>query len=364
MKKTKMVLAGTGGAIGLIVLVLAFLVWQAYSEKAKAFEGDDEEGADGLETVISRAETASRRPVYPCAESVREIEAKLETVEAWCRKGLKLASRGDTTLARTTPAQFKTDIVNETKTLLDLPTNATAKLLKPDFAFGPFKGYIVEGKMPSEAALSGLQRQWNDMTEIIRMLSATGVTEVVDFQVREGSEKGAGGEKDAKGAKDAKAARKGEKRKNKPSAETASLIPKSSAQTYVITFVAKPRAFVNVLNGLAASERFTVVDDFAFSHQGDSIAETLGADEKKPGAQQASGGRRGGSRKRGRKAAEEAASAKPQGEGKPAGDGIVADPKGDALLVTMTVTVHDFRSLEDDEGGEAESLPPQKGDSK
>ena len=45
MNKTKMILAGTGGAIGLVVLVLAFLVWQAFSAKTAAIEGDDEEGA-------------------------------------------------------------------------------------------------------------------------------------------------------------------------------------------------------------------------------------------------------------------------------------------------------------------------------
>ena len=36
MNKTKMILAGTGGAIGLVVLVLAFLVWQDLSETMMA----------------------------------------------------------------------------------------------------------------------------------------------------------------------------------------------------------------------------------------------------------------------------------------------------------------------------------------
>ena len=70
MNKTKMILAGIGGAAGLAVLVLAFLVWQAFSAKTAAIEGDDEEGIDGLETVESRAQGLSRKPVYPCAKSV------------------------------------------------------------------------------------------------------------------------------------------------------------------------------------------------------------------------------------------------------------------------------------------------------
>ena len=70
----------------------------------------------------------------------------------------------------------------------------------------------------------------------------------------------------------------------------------------------------------------------------DAIAEALGSDEKKEAAQ--TGGRR---RRRGgaqSQAAEEKADA--------AKSGIVTDPLIDApMVVTMTITVHDFRSLED-----------------
>ena len=82
MNKTKMILAGTGGAIGLVVLVLAFLVWQAFSAKTVAIEGDDEEGTDGLETVEARAQSMSRKTVYPCAASLSAIAANQKAVEA------------------------------------------------------------------------------------------------------------------------------------------------------------------------------------------------------------------------------------------------------------------------------------------
>ena len=93
------------------------------------------------------------------------------------------------------------------------------------------------------------------------------------------------------------------------------------------------------------------------------IAEALGGDEKKAAEAQASGGRRG---RRGRRGGGEAQAAVSETSGKdsasPNGkNGIVTDPLQDApMTVTMTVSVHDFRSLE--ENGEAESLPLQKGE--
>ncbi len=127
--------------------------------------------------------------------------------------------------------------------------------------------------------------------------------------------------------------------------------------SYVFTFAAKPTAFIQTLNELEASERFITVDSFTFARPVDAIATALGGDEKKPAEAQASGGRRG---RRGRRGAEQSAPVAGDGDGTGAGkNGLVTDPlKDDPLKVTMTMTVHDFRSLEED--GEAASSPLEK----
>ena len=168
----------------MVVLVLSFLVWQAFSAKTAAIEGDDEEGIDGLETVETRAQGLSRKPVYPCAKSVDAIAANQAAIDGWCKEGLKLAARGDKVFPKTTPAQFKTDIVNDAKRLMALPGGVGGKLVKPDFAFGPFKDYIIEGKMPSDAELAELQRKWDDVATITEMLATNGVAELVDVQFK------------------------------------------------------------------------------------------------------------------------------------------------------------------------------------
>ena len=342
MNKTKVILAGTGGAIGLVALVLAFLVWQAFSAKTAAIEGDDEEGTDGLETVEARAQSMSRKPVYPCAASLSAIAANQKAVDDWCKEGLSLAAQGDKVFSKTTPAQFKTDLVSDARLLADLPGKAGGKLVKPDFAFGPFKDYIVEGKMPSETELMELQRKWDDVATVTELLATNGIAELVDVGFAAVKKGEAETKSEGRGAK-----KKGQKTKDKgqgPMSDVRSPL----SHSYVFTFTAKPAAFIRTLNALESCERFITVDDFSFVRPSDVIAESLGGDEKKASETQASGGRRG---RRGRRGGD--AVAAPVAEG---GDGtekaegrnrIVTDPLLDApMTVTMTVTVHDFRSLE------------------
>ena len=341
MNKTKMILAGTGGAIGLVALVLAFLVWQAFSAKTAAIEGDDEEGTDGLETVEARAQSMSRKPVYPCAASLSAIAANQKAVDDWCKEGLSLAAQGDKVFSKTTPAQFKTDLVADARRLADLPGKAGGKLVKPDFAFGPFKDYIIEGKMPSETELGELQRKWDDVATVTELLSTNGIAELIDVQFKAAAKDERPETKDTRRGKTDK--RKGSAKSNNRTIEQSII-----SHSYVFTFTAKPAAFIRTLNALESCERFITVDDFSFVRPSDVIAESLGGEEKKASEAQASG-RRG---RRGRRGGD--AVAAPVAEG---GDGtekaegrnrIVTDPLLDApMTVTMTVTVHDFRSLEE-----------------
>ena len=355
MNKTKMILAGTGGAIGFVTLMLAFLVWQAFSAKTAAIEGDDEEGTDGLETVETRVQTLSRKPVYPSAASLAAIAENQRVIDEWCKESLALAARGDKVFPKTTPAQFKTDLVADAKRLMDFPGSAQGKLTKPDFAFGPFKNYIAEGKMPSETELTELQRRWDDVVTVTELLVTNGVSELVDvqFKAKAAEANEDRDKKDSRGKRD--------KRKS-PQVAPATLVS-PVAFSYVFTFAARPSAFIRTINALESCERFVTVDSFSLARPADVIAEAFGGDEKKAEAQ--ASGRRG---RRGRRGAEtvEAPASKLAGTEGDAGskNKIVTDPVLDApMTVTLTLTVHDFRSLEDS-GESASSSLEEKGASK
>lgn len=335
MNKTKMILAATGGAIGLAVLVMAYFVWSAYSAKVAALEGDDETGDEGLETVKAAAESLSSvsgGKIYPCPASVKAVESNTLAVVAWKEEAAKLAARGDRPVKVTTPPQFKSDMIEAAKRLAGLPGVANGKLVKPDFAFGPFKPYVAEGQMPAEAKLAELTRQWDDVVTVVEQLAASGIAELLDVQLKA----------DAAQAKDAAADRKKARRpaRGKAGADEENA-DKPVSHTYLFSFTTRAPGLVKAINALATGERFIVIDKMTFVREKDVIAEALGDGAKKDAAQASAGGRRG--RRRGR-AVEEKQEEKAEEKG-----GIVTDPLLDApLKVDLTVTVYDFRSLEEE----------------
>ena len=348
MNKTKMILAGTGGVIGLAVLVMAYLTWSAFSAKTAALEGDEDEGTDGLETVMNKAESLSRltpnHPVYPCQESLKAIASNQSAIVDWKAEATKLVTRGDRVFPKTTPPAFKTFIVTDAKRLAMLPGTVSGALVKPDFAFGPFREYIVEGKMPAEAQLPELQRRWDDVATVVELLSQSGVAELTDVQFK-GAE-----------AKAEETNAKGKKKGTKSSQKAAPAADGPQSYSYVFTFATKPAGFAKILNALVVSERFISVDGFTFSRAKDALAEALGGEEKKEAAA-AAGGRRG--RRRGAVVQEK------KDEKKEASSGIVTDPLlEEPVTVTLTATVYDFRSLEAEAGAAEAAATEKKGASK
>ena len=333
MNKTKMILSVTGGIILVAVLAMAFMTWMSFSAKVAAREGDDESGTDGLDTVMERAHTLSAKKPYPCAASVKQISSNREEIVLWKEDALKLAVRGDRPIVATTPAAFKEFIVGDAKRIATLPA-AAGPLVAADFDFGPFKDYISGGKMPAESELAALQRKWDDVATVAETLSSCGITRLTGIAF-----------KDAVPAPDAHEdnSRKGARRKKpaqKANAKDEQAPTGPATCTYVISFLAKPPAFVKCVNALATSERFMVVDDFSFVRESDAIATALGGGDKKE-AQAATSSRR----RRGRRGAE-AEEAKDEAEA--AKGGIVTDPVLDPpLAVTMTISVYDFKSLEE-----------------
>jgi len=337
MNKTKMMLAATGGAIGLAVLVMAFFTWSAFSAKTAALEGDEEEGTDGLETVLSRARTLSRKPIYPCADSLKAIESNSTAIADWQKEARKLAARGDRVYEKTTPAAFKEFLVSDAKRLSALPGAVNGTLVKPDFAFGPFKDYISGGKMPGDSELTELQRKWDDVSTIVETLAQCGIAELTDVQFKTAAA--------AEEPKDDKRNKKAKKPAKGKSPQISQTLQTPQTFSYVFSFTTKPTAFVKALNAFVVSERFVTVESFSFSRPKDVILEALGGEEKASGAVASSGRRR----RRGAAVAEEK---KEDDVAKK--NGIVTDPLlDDPFAVTLTVNVRDFRSLE---GGKDEEV--------
>ncbi len=346
MNSNQKTLAACGGAIAVAALAAGFFAWSAYDSKVAALEGDDE-GNDGLLAVEDMAQTLSRKPVYPCAASVKAIEANTAKVSEWTLAARRIASRGDRPVRKMTEAQFKTELVADAKRLAELPGALPGGgLMKPDFDFGPFKPYITEGKMPETERLPELVRRWDDVQLVVETLASAGIFEITEigFGADAAAAKAA---EPAKGAARRPGSRRpaaGAKAKAKGRDAKAADAEGPKSFSYVFTFSARPPAFVRAINTLCNCERFVIVDSVAIARTEDAISDALGGTEKKEAARPS--GRRGSRRPA---AAAEQKSEK-QDEAKA---GVVTDPQSDApLKITLALTVCDFGLLADDDEDE------------
>ena len=333
MNRTRIVLMATGGVIALAVLAAAYFTWDAFSSRKAAFEGSDE--SEGLESLVGRVSSLMGKKPYPSKANKNMLDANRRAVEEWRLEARKQAAAGDWCPdASSTPAQFKESVVREARRLAAYPGSAEGKIMKSDFAFGPFKDYLAD-KMPSKEQMPQLQRQWYDIAALCDLLATNGVTQIVDLQTV------------ARAVVEPKPDRKsaGKKRPRK-NAKPESAVRQPSVETYRVVFESEPAAFVAILRQLSFQERFTSVDGFTFAHVRDAISESLGsAGDKKDAAAAKPQRRRAGGRRRAA-AAEPEAEAKPEEEKKSV---LVFNPETDAAVrVELTVSVYDFRTLEDD----------------
>ncbi len=337
MNKNRMILAVSGGVILVAVLAMAFLNWNAYSAKIEALDGNDEEGTLGLASMQDRASSLTHGEIYPCAESERAIAANTEALEDWRVGARKLASRGDRPVTVLSPAQFKADIAADAKRLVALPGAVAGALAKPDFAFGPFKSYLVEGVMPKDAELPELTRRWDDVEHIVELLAQSGIAELVDvsFKVDAATAEAEKAKAAAKEKKPSKKARRNAKKAVEPEA-----VP-PAAFSYVFTFKTRPAGFAKALNALGTDDRFIVVDTFSITRTSDPIGAALGVADKK-GAMSSRNANRRARRGQLAKKIEDAGDKEAE-----AASRIVTDPVLDApFTVALSVTVYDFRTME------------------
>lgn len=329
MNKTKLTLVAIGGTAGLAILAAGVFVWMQFSARTAALEGD-EDGTQGLETVEARADQLTRQKIRPSAESVKQLETAREEVSAWKEDAFRFAARGDHPIAKLTDAAFKEFLIQDSKRLLLLQSEAgsTNKVLESTFEFGLFKPYLVEGKMPEPENLKRLQRNWDDLSTILETLASAGVTRVTAIDVA----------KAATPVQEEQSAPKNKKkaRKNKNVQEPTF---KPESVTYTVACAMRPAALVKALNLFQTSERFMVVDDFSVTRGKDMLSASL-TEKKEETATSSRRGRRG----RGARTEEVA-------EEKPAADemfSVVTDPVLDSPMdVKFTLTVHDLRSMEE-----------------
>lgn len=327
MSKTQITLAAIGGAGALAVIGAAAFAFMALDSKATCEEE--------LQETIDEARKYLNQEIPPCEASKAAIDDSCEQVKLWREEAFKLAARGDRPLATMSVAQFKEFMISESHRLGALPQTSTNKIVDATFEFGPFKPYISEGKMPEEAELNKLMREFDDTVTIIETLAGAGVRRVKAFDLDDRTAA-------PKVEVTENTGRRGRKGKAQPS-KKASQEPetfKPATHTYRVICLTTPEAFVKALNAFATIDRFAVVDNFTLALERDAIATALGGGDAKK--------EEGTSSRRSRRRAAVVEEEKPAEEGAEAPKVTpVTDPATDSVFeAVMTISIHDFKTLE------------------
>ncbi len=336
ISKNQTIMIAIGGVSFVAVAALGYLSFAAFSSKGEAEEE--------CEMSVSTIQRLLRADVSPDKESVLAYKKNANTLSGWSDAAIATASVGDrATRMDVNAAAFKQKLVDEARALSQLEGAVDGKIVKPDFTFG-FPDYVTGDKIPEDARLPQLQRQWGDISLVFSKLQACGVAEIVaiapDIQSAATPEADGG-------------TRKSRTRKGKKKAEQDEEKPAYTVEKYTVDFRAKPAALVKAINAFATSERFVIIDSFSFAREADMIGAALGEEDKSEAKKQT------GRRRRRRSAgfAEEAAEA--EAKEKSVGKGVVNDPVKEApFLVKMVVSVYDFGSAD-----KASPAPEADGDS-
>ena len=343
ISKNQIVMLSIGGVSLVVSAVLGYLAFDAYSAKSEAGESSGGTAA-AVRSLLGAA-------ISPDPASVAAVNKNRDALAGWTEAAVSTVAAGDRVIdADVNEAAFKQKLVDEARTLSNLPGGADGKIMKDVSALG-FPDFVVGDKLPEKDQLPRLQRLWGDVCTFVKTLSDCGVIEVVRIEP--------GIAKQPQAAAEPKDAKKSKKRKKKGAEEEK---PAYTEEKYVVEFRTRPAALVKAVNALATCERFIVVEALDFSREGDTIGKALGEGDKRgAGAEQQSSRPR--RRRRGAAEAEFGADAAEQEGAANADKGIVNDPaKEDPFLVRASIATYDFGSAAKAAAGEAAPAPEADGD--
>jgi hypothetical protein len=321
LSKNQIVMLSIGGAALVVAAVLGYFAFSAYSAKSEAAEAAQSDSS-AVRALLGAA-------ISPDAASIAAVKKNSDALAGWTEAALSTASAGDRLIdPDLNEAACKQKLVDQARALSGLPGGVDGKIVKPDFAFG-FPDFVTGDKIPEKEKLPQLQRQWADIRTIVELLAGCGIVEISRIEPVLAKQPQAGEQQ-----KDAKPNRRQRKRRDAEEEK-----PAYTEEKYAIDFRAKPAALVKVVNALATSQRFFVVETLDFAREGDMIGKALGEGEKRGASEQQS------SRPRRRRRGEQAGfgEEKAADGAKEADSGVVNDPeKEEPFLVHAVVSTYDF----------------------
>jgi hypothetical protein len=266
MKRQKIILIVSGALMGTVCLVEGWFLYSAMSVRSAAAE-ERNSANDELRGIYSAK-------VFPSEANIARMNEDEKALAAWLTTAAKLVHEGDLNVESNTPPVFKQSLQATVRALSAHPGAAKGKIVESGFTFG-FDKYLGDSaSLPDREHVWRLTQQLEIIKRICKELYAANILslervqrEAFDEGSKEDSEEESGG--------------RSKKRRTRPSQPMPAAAATTSAaaagseyyskQRFTFVFQARPVAFVDALNRLAAMDIFLVVAEAELSKKEDPL---------------------------------------------------------------------------------------------
>ncbi|HRU71764.1 MAG TPA: Amuc_1100 family pilus-like protein [Kiritimatiellia bacterium] len=253
----------------LMAAVCGVAGWFLYSETAIK-----NEAAEERDRAYQELQQIYRAKVFPSDENIARVGEDQKVLEGWLATASNQLHKGDLHVEPKTPTSFKQELQASVRRLSAHSGAVQGKIVGPNFYFG-FDQYLGQSdSLPASEHVDRLAVQLAIIEKICEELYAANILELkkVEREVfdivrkeeepQETSPRRRGRRRDDSGGS-ARASGSAAR------AETAYW----TSQRFTVEFVARPAAFIEALNRLAAMDLFAVVAEVELRKTGDLLAQ-------------------------------------------------------------------------------------------
>ena len=269
MKRHQIIMIVCGLVLAAVCLGAGWFLFTAISAKNAA--------ADQRNQAYEELQGIYNAKVFPSPENIKRIGEDQKSLEAWLVTASNLLHKGDLQVEKKSPTGFKQVLQATVRELSSHPGSLQGKVVAPGFNFG-FDKYLGQSdSLPSAEHVDRLTAQLSVIEKVCKELFAANVLELkaVTREVFDEVKEGAQEQKE-----EAPVRKSSRRRRAEASAEPSAPVRAAdsgsgifSKQRFTFEFVARPAAFIDVLNRLAAMDMFVVVAETEFRKTSDPLAQ-------------------------------------------------------------------------------------------
>ncbi len=252
----------------LIAAVCGIAGWFLFTEMTAK-----KEAAEERDQAYQELQKIYQAKVFPSDDNITRLGEDQKILESWLVTASNQVHKGDLRVEAKTPTSFKQALQATVRKLSAHSGAVQGKIVAPGFCFG-FDQYLGQSdSLPSSEHVDRLTTQLAIIEKLCEELYAANILELksVSREVFDAVKK-------EEEEQDTSSRRRPSRRRGESDVQVSLDAARTesdfwTSQRFTIEFVARPAAFIEALNRLAAMEMFTVVAEAEMRKSGDLLAQ-------------------------------------------------------------------------------------------